>query len=32
MEIQELPDKEFKIIFLKMLMDVQENTDNLTVL
>lgn len=27
MEICELPDKEFKIIFLKTLKNLQENTD-----
>ena len=29
MEIQELPDKEFKIIVLKMLRELEKNTNNL---
>lgn len=30
MEIQELPDKEFKTIILKMLRELQKITNNLT--
>lgn len=31
LEIQELPDKEFKVIVLQMLIELQEYTDNLMI-